>query len=145
MQYKIPVQIENEDRIILGLSLRQLMIILAFGAVAYGVFQKIAANAGVAADNSTKMVGAIIAFLILGVGIVIAKFNNHEMTFLPYILNWLRLRVNGAQRVWGQGIDSTPTLQIGYVSAPPKEDGKKSHAKSQQEIYASLEDKLQNL
>lgn len=28
MQYKIPVQVENEDPIFLGLSLRQLMIIM---------------------------------------------------------------------------------------------------------------------
>jgi hypothetical protein len=33
MQYKIPVQIENEDTIFLGLSLRQLGIIMGFGGV----------------------------------------------------------------------------------------------------------------
>ena len=31
MQYKIPVQIENEDPIFLGLSLRQLTIIMIGG------------------------------------------------------------------------------------------------------------------
>ncbi len=31
MQYKIPVQIENEDVIVLGLSLRQLTIMMVGG------------------------------------------------------------------------------------------------------------------
>lgn len=39
MQYKIPLQIENEDTIVLGLSLRQLGIMMAFGGVAYSLFK----------------------------------------------------------------------------------------------------------
>lgn len=31
MQYKIPVQIENEDSIVMGLSLRQLAIMMVGG------------------------------------------------------------------------------------------------------------------
>lgn len=146
MQYKIPVQIENEDRIILGLSLRQLIIILIGGAFAYMTFQKVAGLSGQAggADGS-KLVGGVLAFIILAVAVVIAKFNNHEMTFLPFVLNWLRLRVNGAQRAWGQGVDSVPPLQVGFVTAPARADQKKSHSKAQHEIYASLEDKLKSL
>lgn len=145
MQYKIPVQIENEDRIILGLSLRQLMIIMAGGALAYGTFQKIAGTTGQAASDGSKLIGGIIAFLIIAVAVFIAKFNNHEMTFVPFILNYLRLRVNGAERVWGQGVDSVPPLQVGFVATPARADQKRSNAKAQHEIYASLEDKLKNL
>lgn len=39
MQYKIPVQVENEDPIFLGLSLRQLMIIMIGWGFAYMIFQ----------------------------------------------------------------------------------------------------------
>ncbi len=41
MQYKIPVQIENEDPILLGLSLRQLTIIMISWAIAYQTFKSL--------------------------------------------------------------------------------------------------------
>ena len=148
MQYKIPVQIENEDRIILGLSLRQLIIILVGGAIAYGVFTKLAggqSGPNAAGNESGKTIGIALAVLIVGVSVVIAKFNNHEMTFLPFVLNWLRLVVNGSDRYWGQGVDSAPPLQVGYVTRPAVDGQSKSHAKQGHEIYASLEDKLKNL
>jgi len=46
MQYKIPVQIENEDPIFLGLSLRQLIIIMIAFSIAYGIFTGLAPNTG---------------------------------------------------------------------------------------------------
>lgn len=46
MQYKIPLQIENEDEIFLGLSLRQIAIIGGFGGVAYGIFHILQQNIG---------------------------------------------------------------------------------------------------
>jgi hypothetical protein len=42
MQYKIPVQIENEDPIVLGLSLRQLAILMIGGGIAYSIFTGLA-------------------------------------------------------------------------------------------------------
>ena len=39
MQYKIPLQIENEDIIVAGLSLRQLIIMMVWGGLAYTVFK----------------------------------------------------------------------------------------------------------
>ncbi len=33
MQYKIPLQIENEDTIVAGLSIRQLVIMMMWGGV----------------------------------------------------------------------------------------------------------------
>lgn len=40
MQYKIPIQIENEDVIVANLSLRQLMILMAWGGLGYVIFKK---------------------------------------------------------------------------------------------------------
>jgi hypothetical protein len=40
MQYKIPIQVENEDTIILGLSLRQMGIIIVGLILAFGLFNK---------------------------------------------------------------------------------------------------------
>ncbi len=57
MQYKIPIQIENEDTIVAGFSLRQLAIMMLWGGMAYGVFQKLA-----------TVIGATLAMII---GIII--------------------------------------------------------------------------
>jgi hypothetical protein len=45
MQYKIPVQIENEDPIFMGLSLRQLTILMIGFGIAYLLFQNISPQA----------------------------------------------------------------------------------------------------
>lgn len=57
----------------------------------------------------------------MGVFFVLAKFKTHEMTFLPFMLNLARYRINGngpngEGRVWTRGVDSYSALQIGYVS-----------------------------
>lgn len=107
MQYKIPIQIENEDTIVLGLSLRQLGIIMGFGGVAYAIFKSLEPQIGTAA-----MVLAIIV-AVIGVGIALVRVS--EMTFLPLVLNYFRLTLNGQERVWAMGTDSYHELEIGYV------------------------------
>lgn len=46
MQYKIPVQIENEDPIFLGLSMRQLFTIMVGGSFAYLIFRSLEPEIG---------------------------------------------------------------------------------------------------
>jgi len=46
MQYKIPVQIENEDPIVLGLSIRQLAICIIFFMIAYSLFTSLEQSVG---------------------------------------------------------------------------------------------------
>ena len=42
MQYKIPVQIENDDPIFLWLSLKQLVILIVGWAIGYSIFKWLA-------------------------------------------------------------------------------------------------------
>lgn len=108
MQYKIPVQIENEDTIIAWLSLRQLGIMMAWGGLTYGVFRSLE-------GSFPPLVAIIIASPFAIIGILIALIKVSEMTFLPFFLNFLRLNLNGRERVWSQGTDSYTELDIGYV------------------------------
>jgi hypothetical protein len=108
MQYKIPIQIENEDTIVLGLSLRQLVIIMVWSGVAYGLFKYLEPRLG-----STPAL--VFAIPIVVTGIVIALIRIYEMTFLPTILNAIRLSLNGRARPWAQGTDSFSELDIGYI------------------------------
>ena len=87
MQYKIPVQIENEDPIIAGLSLRQLAILLIGFWIAYSTFTSLA-------PILWSEIAAAPAILIAIITAIIALFKNHEMTFVPFILSLLKLNIN---------------------------------------------------
>lgn len=95
MQYKIPVQIENEDKIFLNLSIRQLTIIMIGGGIGYSVFKSLEASAG-------AEVALFPTVIIVGFAILVAVFKHSEMTFLPFALNLVRLNLNGSQRVWSK-------------------------------------------
>lgn len=95
MQYKIPVQIENEDKIFLNLSLRQLTIIMIGGGFGYSVFKSLEPSIG--ADMALFP-----TLIIIGLTLVIALFKHTEMTFVPFLLNLIRLNLNVGNRVWSK-------------------------------------------
>ena len=120
MQYKIPIQIENEDNIIFGFSLRQLGIVIIWVIIAYGVFTKFEAS------GISPMVLFVICAVIVAASVLVAKFKSHEMGFLSFLLNLARWKVNGngpngQGRYWMQGVDSYSPLTIGYVRHQKKE------------------------
>ena len=116
MQYKIPIQIENEDVIVAGLSIRQLMIIMIWGGVGYGIFKYIEPILG-----STIAIWFGAPFVIIGIFIALLKIS--EMTFLPATLNFFRLSLNAKSRMWSQWTDSYNEMEIGYIvpAIPQKE------------------------
>lgn len=108
MQYKIPLQIENEDEIVLWLSLRQIVIIAVYGGIAYTIFDK-------SRNSIWDTMALVLAIPVAVIGIVIALMRIYEMTFLPTVLNYLRLSLNGQQRQWSQWTDSYSDLDIWYL------------------------------
>ncbi len=136
MQYKIPIQIENEDTIIFDLSLRQLGIIIVWVILAFGVFNKFQTTV-----PQTPLF--IVCIIIIGIFFVVAKFKTHEMTFLPFLLNLARYRINGngpnnEGRIWTRGVDSYSSLQIGYVSDDSYVEKTKKHEKKTDELQEKL-------
>ena len=124
MQYKIPIQIENEDVIVAWLSLRQLTIMMVWGWLGYAVFKSVETNLG-------PQVGLILAIPFVLIGVIVALLKIAEMTFLPTALNFFRLSLNAPSRTWSQGTDSYGDMEIWYVSLPT--------TKVQAEQNASLE------
>ncbi len=116
MQYKIPIQIENEDVIVAWLSLRQLMIMMIWGWIGYGLFKYTEPRLG-----ATLGLWFGTPFVIIGV--IIALFRMYEMTFLSAALNFFRLSLNARSRIWSQWADSYSEMDIGYItpSNPMKE------------------------
>jgi hypothetical protein len=139
MQYKIPVQIENEDTIFLGLSIRQLSIIIAGSGIGYSIYKNLEPSVG------TEI--ALIPFIIFGgISVVIALFRNSEMTFLPFMLNLVRMNLNVATRVWHKGAESHSSFtDIGYVTSFALAKGKKVSKGETHEVFETVQDKLHKL
>lgn len=111
MQYKIPVQVENEDKIFLNLSIRQIVIIMLGWAIAYSIFNWLEKDYGWA-------VALFPAWIVVFITLVIALFKTSEMTFFPFMLNLLRLNLNSSIRVWSKWVDSFDKITIWYVAPP---------------------------
>lgn len=129
MQYKIPIQIENEDVIVAGLSIRQLIIIMVWGGIGYAVFK----------STETKLspqIGLVLAAPFVLIGIVVALMRVAEMTFLPTALNFFRLSLNSTSRIWSQGTDGFSEVDVGYV-APNMQ---KASAEANKSIESKMSD-----
>lgn len=137
MQYKIPVHIENEDTIFLRLSLRQLGIIMGGGALAYMLYKSLSKSLGPTAPLFP-------CGIIWGIFIIIALFKHTEMTFLPFILNLIRMNLNGTSRLWSKWVDSYSFLDIGYV-VPGQMAVEKSEGKQTNQTFESIENVLHKL
>lgn len=108
MQYKIPINIENEDPIVFGLSIRQLAIIFAWFWIWYACFKSLEPVIWI------KM-AAIPAIIFSGIWSIIAVFKVAEMTFMVFLFAWIRSFVNQKERFWQKWVDSFSALDIGYI------------------------------
>ncbi|RAL57570.1 hypothetical protein BLD25_01395 [Candidatus Gracilibacteria bacterium GN02-872] len=137
MQYKIPIQIENEDPIVFGLSLRQLAICGGGLGIGYVTFTSLQGVTG----SSWAAFFALIPCIF---GILIALFKFSEMTFMVFVFNYLRSWVNGGERRWQQGVDSFSALDIGYIIISEKSDKKIDMGKKMEKIK-NMEEQLKNI
>ena len=138
MQYKIPVQIENEDPIFLWLGLKQLMVIMIGWWIAFVLFD----NLRLTIPKEIAAIPSVIIFLIT---VLIAVFKHSEMTFIPFFLNLLRGMINPSERKWDKWVDSFQAIDIGYTVnyAWKKED--KIDFQSKKEKLQHLEDNINKL
>lgn len=133
MQYKIPVQIENEDPIIGNISLRQIIIMMGWGAIWYSVFKTLE-------PQITGWPAAMVAIPIILTGVIIALLKVSEMTFLPAALNFIRLQLTSRERVWEKWVDSYMPIEIWYVNEMKQVLGKNL---SKGSIHEVLSDETQ--
>jgi len=138
MQYKIPVQIENEDPIFLGLSLKQLIIFMIGWAIAYLVFKWLAPNVW----NAVALIPTIIILIFTW---VIVLFKMSEMTFIPFILNTIRLNTNSDPKIWSKWVDSFEPIEIWYVTRWEEKKKKEIDTSGKIEKIEALKDKLNKI
>jgi hypothetical protein len=139
MQYKIPVQIENEDTIFLGLSIRQLGIIMIGTGIGYSIYKKLEPAVG-------TQIAIVPLILFAGIAIIVALFKNSEMTFLPFMLNLIRLNLNVGTRVWHKGSDGFSSFaDIGYVASYSMAKKKATAKGGTSEVLETVQDQLSKL
>lgn len=138
MQYKIPVQIENEDPIMMWLSLRQLSIIMIWWGIAYGLFKKLVVSVPVE-------IASMPSIFIVVITLFIALFKHSEMTFIPFVLSFVRYKINLSERTWKAWIDSFHALDIGYLSQNDVAKKENIDFQSKMDKINELDEKLKKL
>lgn len=138
MQYKIPVQIENEDPIVLWLSLKQLTIIMIWWGIAYWIFNSLR-------DSVWVEIALVPTIIILAITLFIALFKQYEMTFVPFILAMLRFNINYKERRWQAQVDSFSALDIWNIIINEKKDDWNVDFKNKMEQIKSLEDNISKI
>jgi len=139
MQYKIPVQIENEDPIFLWLSLKQLIILIVAWAISYSIFKWLT-NSWIPPE-----VASILPIFIFLVALVIVLFKHSWMTFIPFILNLIRVNINSEAKIWSKWVDSFAPIDIWYVAKEETKKQEKIDIKSKQEKLKELQKKLNKI
>lgn len=109
MQYKIPINIENEDPIVFGLSIRQLSIIFAWLGLGYAIFNSLD-------PYLWKVLAWFPAVIVVVFFVFVALVKISEMTFMVLILNWIRAWANQKERYWQKWVDSFSALDVGYIT-----------------------------
>ena len=138
MQYKIPVQIENEDPIVAWLSLRQLAILLIGGGIGYSLFNSLA-------PSTWAEIAAIPSIFIFIIALVVALFKNHEMTFIPFIFSLLRLNIGERNRTWAKWVDSFSKMDIWYIQSSADKKDEIIDFKSKIDKINEIEDKINKI
>lgn len=138
MQYKIPVQVENEDPIIFGLSLRQIIIIVIAFAIASVIFKSLA-------PNFWTEIALFPSWLIAILWVLIAIVKIHHMSFFPLILSISRNFVNPNERFWVKWVDSTQPIDVWYVFAEDKKKEEEFEKVKNHERLANLKGNLDKL
>jgi len=138
MQYKIPVQIENEDPIFLWLWLKQLMVIMIGWGIAFTLFDNLQ-------HTVWKEIAAAPAVIIFWLAVLIAVFKHSEMTFIPFFLAIIRNSINPSQRRWDKWIDSFQPIDIWFLKKSWEIKQWKINFESKFDKLNNLEDKISKL
>lgn len=93
MQYKIPQEIGNEDRLIGPLSLRQLIITGCGGGLAYLIYISLSRT-----TDPIVYIPPMIVIILLT--LAIAFFKKDNLTFTRMMLLFLEMAINPTKRIW---------------------------------------------
>jgi hypothetical protein len=117
MQFQIPQNVQREDTIFLNVTLKQLLILLVGGGIAYSVYIIILRS------GQTQLVAAIPGLLLGFVTVAVAFLKIRDMTFLAALLYFIEYSFKPKFRVWKQGA-GMPTGSTAATSKKSKKQVK---------------------
>lgn len=138
MQYKIPVQIENEDPIIFGLSLRQIVIIMIWFWISSVIFNSLE-------PKFWQQVALLPSWIMLGIAVLIAVLKIHHMTFFPFILALSRNFVNPTERFWVRWVDSFQPIDVWNVFNDLEKEKESFEKEAKKQRLSTLDEKLSKI
>lgn len=124
MQFKIPQNVEVEDKIIAFISFKQLFIIMGGGGIAYLVYI-------IAVDKFPITAWAIPVVVILLLTALTAFFKIDNITFAKAILLFLEMIINPKKRLWETSSSFISQLDI-LASLSDKEINKSQQVEARQ-------------
>ena len=124
MQFKIPQNVEVEDKIIAFISFKQLFIIMGGGGIAYIVYI-------IAVDKFPITAWAIPVVVILLLTVLTAFFKIDNITFAKAILLFLEMIINPKKRLWETSSNFISQLDI-LASLSDKEINKSTQIEARQ-------------
>ncbi len=111
MQFKVPQNVQREDRIVGPLTLRQLIICGAGGGIAYAVYVSLG-------KDYLWITWAPPVAIIVMITILFAFIKPLDMTFSRFLLTFLEFRLLPQKRFW---IQSSGEVQVSaYTANKPK-------------------------
>lgn len=113
LQYKIPQNVQREDQILSFLTLRQLGILAAGGAVAYMFYLTLAPTFYI------SIWGPFVFFPLI-IAICIAFVSVNGVSFTKWVLLFLEFTMNPRKRVWNNKYLAEHQIQALIIRTPPK-------------------------
>jgi len=120
MQYKVPQNIDLEDKIVGPFTMRQFVYLLVAGGLIYGWWNFLNSN----------YVNFLPQFLILaipigGLGFAFALVKINDRPFEYFVLGLLKFLFSPKQMMWKTGFKGESVIMIDTPKAPPLKDGAK--------------------
>ena len=117
MQFKVPQDVQREDRIVGPLTLKQLIICGIGGSAAYAVYVQLG-------KNYTLITSLPPTIIVAGITMVFAFVRPLDMSFTQWLLRWVEFALVPRERVWVQGSADPLPIMMAAVKKPSKEDKK---------------------
>jgi hypothetical protein len=140
MQFKVPQNVQREDKIVGPLTLKQLIICGAGGGVAYSIYVTLA-------RNFIWLTWAPPVVIVLLLTAAFAFFRPLDLSFTKWILRWTEHTIIPRQRMWIQSSgDPLPTyISIEKKGAAKEKMKKGAEALTQEDKHKKLEEITQKL
>lgn len=123
LQFKIPQNVQREDKIVGPLTLKQLIICMVGGGIAYVLYITLAKE-----YFMEIWLPPVIVIVILTLAVAFAKIN--DIPFAKWILLQIEFFIKPRKRVWTQGAGDV-FISAYKVTKPTEEDKKRKKKKEE--------------